>query len=147
MLECHWERRLIDIDEPFDRINGINDWRTGIHTTFQRDRKGDVSNNYRTNAECRVFRRKEVPWEVVNSRTVDAVPMYYEDEDLDVAVMGESDTRGTYVFEVHSGKKAPELRKAVEFSRQQLLQEIIKKGYNILVLEGQVTHSFLSIAM
>ncbi|KAG6832206.1 hypothetical protein H0H92_004171 [Tricholoma furcatifolium] len=82
------------------------------------------------------FRRKEIPWEVVNSRAVDAVPMYFEDEDLDIAVMGESDIRGTYVFEVQSNKKKPELRKAVEFARQQFLNEIIKKGYNILVLEG-----------
>lgn len=27
-----------------------------------------------------LFRRKETPWEVVASRSVDPVPMYYEDE-------------------------------------------------------------------
>ena len=27
-----------------------------------------------------LFRRKEIPWEVVDSRNVDPVPMYYEDE-------------------------------------------------------------------
>lgn len=26
------------------------------------------------------FRRKEIPWEVVDSRAVEPVPMYYDDE-------------------------------------------------------------------
>ncbi|KAG5639325.1 hypothetical protein H0H81_004528 [Sphagnurus paluster] len=82
------------------------------------------------------FRRREIPWEVVDNKSVNAIPMYYEDEDLDIAVVGEADTRGTYVFQVTSGKEAPSLRNAVEFARQQLLQEIIKKGYNILLLES-----------
>ncbi|KAG5719312.1 hypothetical protein E4T56_gene13296 [Termitomyces sp. T112] len=82
------------------------------------------------------FRRKEVPWEVVNSSTVDAVPMYYEDEDLEIAFTGQSNIRGTYVFDVSSGTKVPELRRVIEFARQQLLQRIAKKGYNILLLEG-----------
>ncbi|KAF8078383.1 hypothetical protein FPV67DRAFT_1465084 [Lyophyllum atratum] len=83
-----------------------------------------------------IFRRRETPWEVVDSKAVDAVPMYYEDEDLDIAVVGETDIRGTYVFEVNAGKKTPDLRRAVEFARQQLLQEVIKKGYNVLLLES-----------
>ncbi|KAF5377552.1 hypothetical protein D9615_005201 [Tricholomella constricta] len=82
------------------------------------------------------FRRRETPWEVVDSRAVDAIPMYYEDEELDIAIVGEADTRGTYVFEVNPRKKAPDLRKAVEFARQQLLEEVVKKGYNILLLES-----------
>ncbi|RDB28516.1 hypothetical protein Hypma_015282 [Hypsizygus marmoreus] len=82
------------------------------------------------------FRRKETPWEVVDSRSVEPVPMYYEDEDLDIAVVGEADTRGTYVFEVNPAKKPLELRDAVVFARQQLLQEVIKKGYNVLLLES-----------
>lgn len=28
----------------------------------------------------RLFRRKEIPWEVVDSRSVDPVYMYYEDD-------------------------------------------------------------------
>lgn len=105
------------------------------------------------------FRRREIPWEVVDSKAVEAVPMYYEDDgmcknplvsscsdrhfiELDIAVVGESDTRGTYVFEVDHGKKHLDLKDAVVFARQQLLQEVIKKGYNILLLErwiGSIT--------
>jgi len=81
------------------------------------------------------FRRRETPWEVVDSKAVDPVPMYYEDEDLDVAVVGETDIQGTYIFEVNSGRQTPDLRRAIEFARQQLLLEIIKNGYNILLLE------------
>ncbi|GLB36372.1 hypothetical protein LshimejAT787_0306600 [Lyophyllum shimeji] len=93
------------------------------------------SSNYALLLAC-VTRVLETPWEVVDSRAVDPVPMYYEDEDLDIAVVGETDTRGTYVFEVKPGRTPPDLRRAVEFARQQLLHEVIKNGYNILLLES-----------
>ncbi|KAJ7107669.1 hypothetical protein C8R43DRAFT_1044942 [Mycena crocata] len=84
-----------------------------------------------------LFRRKEVPWEVVDSKTIEPVPMYYdEDEELDIASVGEADTCGTYVFHVGQLKNTADLRNAVVFARQQLLQEVEKKGFNVLLSES-----------
>jgi len=81
------------------------------------------------------FRRKEIPWEVVDSHAVEPVPMYYDDEDLDIVSVGDADTCGTYVFDVKRVGN-PDLRHAVVFARQQLLDEVSKKGYNVLLLES-----------
>ncbi|KAJ7492854.1 hypothetical protein FB451DRAFT_552935 [Mycena latifolia] len=83
------------------------------------------------------FRRKEVPWEVVDSKAIEPVPMYYdEDKELDIVSVGEADTCGTYVFHVGQLKNAGDLRNAVVFARQQLLREIGKKGFNVLLSES-----------
>ncbi|KDR84758.1 hypothetical protein GALMADRAFT_131550 [Galerina marginata CBS 339.88] len=83
------------------------------------------------------FRRKEIPWEVVDSRSVDPVPMYYEDEDLEVILVKENNVRRTYAFEIkRDARESSELLKAVVFAREQLLEEIKKNGYNILLLES-----------
>ncbi|KAJ7293346.1 hypothetical protein C8J57DRAFT_1042995 [Mycena rebaudengoi] len=83
------------------------------------------------------FRRKEIPWEVVDSKTVEPVPVYYDqDKELDVVSVGEADMCGTYVFEVEQLKNAAELQKLVTFARQQLFQVVSKKGFNILLLES-----------
>jgi len=82
-------------------------------------------------------RRKETPWEVVDRKAVDPVPMYYDDdEDLDVVRVGESDTCGTFVFEVKHLPKGTHLRNAVFFAREQLLQEATKRDFNVLLLES-----------
>ncbi|KAF9036460.1 hypothetical protein BDZ89DRAFT_1011338 [Hymenopellis radicata] len=83
------------------------------------------------------FRRQwEAPWEVVDSKTVSPVCMYYDDEDtLDIVAVSDTDTRGTYVFDVKNLNRTA-LRNAVVFSRQQLIQEIEKKDFNILMLES-----------
>ncbi|KAJ6627165.1 hypothetical protein B0H10DRAFT_423093 [Mycena sp. CBHHK59/15] len=79
----------------------------------------------------------EVPWEVVESKTVEPVPTYYdEDKDVDIVSVGEADTCGTYVFDVEQLKNAADLRNVVVFARQQLLNEVGKKGYNTLLLES-----------
>jgi len=83
------------------------------------------------------FRRKEIPWEVVDSKAVEPVHMYYdEDKDLDIESVGEVDTCGTYVFHVGQLKNAADLRNAVVFARQQLLKEVGKKGFNVLLSES-----------
>jgi len=84
------------------------------------------------------FRRRETPWEVVDSKAVEPVPLYYEyeDDDLDIVTVGEANTRRTYVFDVNSSKKNIDLRDTVVFAQQQLLQETIKKGFNILLFES-----------
>jgi len=101
-------------------------------------------------------RRKETPWEVVDSKAVEPVPMYYDDEgtfsplplafsfltdtlssylDLDIVRVGETDKCGTYVFEVKHFPKDGHLRNAVFFAREQLLQEAAKTDFNVLLLE------------
>ncbi|KAF8898352.1 hypothetical protein BD779DRAFT_1483476 [Infundibulicybe gibba] len=83
------------------------------------------------------FRRTETPWEVVDSKAIEPVPMYYDDDDLDIVAIGETDTRGTYTFDVkHRSSQRRECQEAVIFSRQQLMQEILKKGYNTLLVES-----------
>jgi len=79
------------------------------------------------------FRRRETPWEVVENRAVDPVPMYYEDEDLDIIYVVDNDTVGTYVFDI---KRNCDFRNTLVFSRQLLLQEIAKKGLNVLLMES-----------
>lgn len=107
------------------------------------------------------FRRREAPWEVVDSKGVEAVPMYYEDEgesnlarvhvpeacsqfslaDLDIVVIGETDTRGTYVFEERKERNIADLRHVIVFARQQLLKEVTRRGYNVLLSERFVSTS------
>jgi len=102
------------------------------------------------------FRRKEIPWEVVDSKAIEPVAtgMYYEDDKgghtpcklsskpptrnagLDMVSVSEVDTCGTYVFHLDRLKNAADLRNAVVFARQQLLQEVAKKGFNVLLSES-----------
>jgi len=83
------------------------------------------------------FRRKEVPWEVVSNKTIEPVAMYYdEDKELDIVSVGDTNTCGTYVFHVKQLKNAADLRNAVVFARQQLLQEVGKRGFNVLLSES-----------
>ena len=41
-----------------------------------------------------IFRRKEIPWEVVDSKAVDPVPPYYEFEDDGVSVYSDDNQPG-----------------------------------------------------
>ncbi|EJD04365.1 uncharacterized protein FOMMEDRAFT_83102 [Fomitiporia mediterranea MF3/22] len=100
----------------------------------------------------RVFlRRRDAPWEVVDHKSVQPVPTFYDDEDVDIIHLSSAETRGTYVFESHSGASskrssgwasqstrsgAEHGRKALIFARQQLLREVAKKDCNVLLLEG-----------
>ncbi|KAJ3870151.1 hypothetical protein EV359DRAFT_76145 [Lentinula novae-zelandiae] len=81
------------------------------------------------------LRRKESPWEVAERKLVDPVLMY-EEEELDLDIVNQSDICGTYVFDVkkHDQSEA-DLRNAVVIARQQLLQEIATKGLNVLLTE------------
>jgi len=87
----------------------------------------------------RLFRRKEIPWEVVDIRSVDPVYMYYEDDSEDFQIIAIEDTNitRTYLLDVKNDtRQSPDLHKAVIFAREQLLQEAKKSGYNILWLES-----------
>ncbi|KAF8807188.1 hypothetical protein BYT27DRAFT_7099497 [Phlegmacium glaucopus] len=84
-----------------------------------------------------LFRRKEIPWEVVDSRSVDPVCMYYDDdsEDLEIVAIRDTSITRTYLLDVkHDAWKSA--HQAVIFAREQLLQEAKKNGYNILWLES-----------
>ncbi|KIY45341.1 hypothetical protein FISHEDRAFT_49449 [Fistulina hepatica ATCC 64428] len=85
---------------------------------------------------CRPKKSRIRPWEVVTQASVRPVPMFYDDEDLDIVASSDADTVGTYVFEVRHVEQPTSLQNAVVFARQQLLQEVAKKGYNILLVES-----------
>ncbi|PPR01181.1 hypothetical protein CVT24_006057 [Panaeolus cyanescens] len=85
------------------------------------------------------FRRKELPWEVVHSCSVDPVPVYYDsdDDDLDSIVSVKDNTvRRTYVLELKKPASTSVHRKAVMFAQERLLEEIEQNGYNTLLSES-----------
>ncbi|KAF9557843.1 hypothetical protein CPC08DRAFT_30178 [Agrocybe pediades] len=83
------------------------------------------------------FRRKEVPWEVVDNRSVAPVPTYYDDEDLDVLAVKSTNVRRTYILDVkRDARQGNDLLNAVVFAREKLLEELNKNGYNTLLLES-----------
>ncbi|KAF5337094.1 hypothetical protein D9611_003248 [Ephemerocybe angulata] len=83
------------------------------------------------------LRRKEAPWEVVENKFVDPSPTYYGDEELDLDEISKTDIKGTYVFDLKAGYAGiQDLQKAVTFSRQQLLREASRRGYNVLTVES-----------
>lgn len=55
--------------------------------------------------------------------------------ELDIVRVCDTDTCGTYVFDLKSLPRGNEFSNALLFARQQLMHEIEKKGYNVLVLE------------
>jgi len=84
-----------------------------------------------------LFKRHEIPWEVVDGKTVDPVPMRFEDSELELAVIKQGHVRRKYVLEVRPNVSLdPELQKAVIFAQGQLLDEIEQNGYNVLLSES-----------
>ncbi|KAF8845409.1 hypothetical protein BDN67DRAFT_987106 [Paxillus ammoniavirescens] len=84
------------------------------------------------------FRRKnEPPWEVVGCEIVEPVFMFDGGDELDVVRVRGMSMSGKYIFDFK--KHAPNGAQGVStvlFARQQLMQEITKKSYNILLIEG-----------
>ena|SRR5271154_6757621 len=67
--------------------------------------------------------------------------------DIDVSRVGNSDTVGTYVFDVNGIADIHELRRTLHFSRKLLLQEVAKRGFNVLLTERSADRPlFLSYA-
>lgn len=89
-------------------------------------------------AAMKWFRRKnEQSWEVVGCECIDPVPMIDDDDELDILRVRDTATCGTYIFDL--GKRSPQgsdYCNAVLFARQQLLQEIVKNNWNILLSES-----------
>ncbi|TFK23123.1 hypothetical protein FA15DRAFT_594843 [Coprinopsis marcescibilis] len=87
------------------------------------------------------FRRKDAPWEVVDNKFVDPVPTYHGSSALDIADISQTDIKGTYIFDLNQKdgrgyRGTHDLLRAVDFSRQQLLSEAEKKGFNVLLIES-----------
>lgn len=82
-------------------------------------------------------RRREDPWEVVGCKTVEPVIMVDSEDDDDVIYVQEGDTCGRYIFEfTRQAPSGMHCSSAVQFARQQLLQQVATKGYNVLLEEG-----------
>ncbi|KAG6334927.1 hypothetical protein ID866_4169 [Astraeus odoratus] len=85
----------------------------------------------------RCHRNHQAPWEVVGCKTIEPVLMFDPEEDWESVFVQDADTCGRYTFEFT--KHAPSgihYASALLFARQQLLQEVTKKGFNILLVEG-----------
>lgn len=62
--------------------------------------------------------------------------LMFDPIELDIDTVSHTDMKGTYVFDInHRDTGIQELQKAVTFSRQQLLGEASKRGYNVLLVE------------
>ncbi|RPD63159.1 hypothetical protein L226DRAFT_564446 [Lentinus tigrinus ALCF2SS1-7] len=74
-------------------------------------------------------------WEVVDQKTVDTVPTFTlrERDEMDIEEVYDATMSGLYVFEM---KKVTNLRGAVVFAQQLLLQEAEAKGYNVFLTQG-----------
>jgi len=79
------------------------------------------------------FRRKETPWEVVESKRIEPVAMYDADDDLDLIWVGESELSRTITYNL---KGCHHLLHAVNHARSRVLQDAARRGYNVLLCEG-----------
>ncbi|KAG0697164.1 hypothetical protein DFH29DRAFT_812108 [Suillus ampliporus] len=85
------------------------------------------------------FRRKnEQSWEVVGCECIDPpLIIIIIILDLDILRVRDTSTCGTYIFDL--GKRSPQgsdYTNAVLFARQQLIEEIVKSDYNVLLFES-----------
>ncbi|OSD06006.1 hypothetical protein PYCCODRAFT_1431825 [Trametes coccinea BRFM310] len=88
----------------------------------------------------RLFHQDTEAWEVVDSKAVEPIPVYSEDElqGMQVTRVYSTTMHRTYMFDM---KHAADLPSAVVFARSKLLQEAAEKEYNIFISEGwSVTH-------
>ncbi|KAI0936092.1 hypothetical protein AcV5_004316 [Taiwanofungus camphoratus] len=83
------------------------------------------------------IRRINEPWEVVDSRAVEPVPMYDDDDDLELVYVADTDLTNTYLFDRETRHSAAlDLHAAVAHARTRLLREAARRGCNVLLLEG-----------
>ncbi|KAH9982244.1 hypothetical protein BGW80DRAFT_1433680 [Lactifluus volemus] len=71
-----------------------------------------------------VVKKQEKPWEVVDSKAVEPVALFDEEDDLDIIYVHETRVVRTYVFDV---RKDHDLENSLEVQR---------KGYNAFWSEG-----------
>ncbi|KAH9996566.1 hypothetical protein BJV77DRAFT_154024 [Russula vinacea] len=82
-----------------------------------------------------VSKRQEKPWEVVDSKAVEPVSLFDEDdsEDIDIIYVHETRVVRTFVFDVRKDK---DVENSVLFAQQQFIEEVQRKGYNAFWTEG-----------
>ncbi len=99
-----------------------------------------------------VEKKKEKPWEVVDSKAVEPVPLFDEDDgactqalktesgrltsygaDIDIIYVHETQVVRNFVFDVRKDK---DLENSLLFAQQQFFEEVQRKGYNALWSEG-----------
>ncbi|CAE6433106.1 unnamed protein product [Rhizoctonia solani] len=81
-----------------------------------------------------LFRAPRRPcWEVVDHKEVKPTPVYYDQEDLQILKIHDSDIAGQYEFEMRSDFRC---RQALEAARLELLHQIKKDHCNVLLVEG-----------
>ncbi|KAI0296596.1 hypothetical protein BC826DRAFT_1091011 [Russula brevipes] len=80
-----------------------------------------------------VVKRHEKPWEVVDSKSVEPVPLFDEDDDIDIIYVHETRVVRTFVFDV---RKDEDLENSLLFAQQQFLEQVQRRGYNALWSEG-----------
>ncbi|KAI0824130.1 hypothetical protein BC628DRAFT_1420233 [Trametes gibbosa] len=84
----------------------------------------------------RLFHNRSTdPWEVVERTAIEAVSAYSEEEieDMQIIRVHSATVQATYTFDL---KNDTDLRRAVVFARQKLLQEAARKEYNVFLKEG-----------
>ncbi|KAI0314986.1 hypothetical protein OF83DRAFT_1164985 [Amylostereum chailletii] len=79
------------------------------------------------------FKKPEAPWEVVDSKSVEPVPLWDDEDDLDIIYIHDTDIVRNYVFDVRAQK---DIQRSLIFAQQQMLHEVRSKGYNVLWCEG-----------
>jgi hypothetical protein len=103
-----------------------------------------------------VEKKKEKPWEVVDSKSVEPVPLFDEEDgacilvlpqsaggltlciaDVDIIYVHETRVVRNYVFDVRKDK---DLENSLLFAQQQFVEEVQRKGYNALWSEGCAQH-------
>ncbi|TFL06428.1 hypothetical protein BDV98DRAFT_579425 [Pterulicium gracile] len=79
------------------------------------------------------LRRNDLPWEVVESVGVDPIPVCYEEN-------GPSDISRTYVFRLQNYRTREQLKGAVRFARNQLVEEVQRgeTGFDSIIHERWV---------
>ncbi|KAH9947642.1 hypothetical protein B0H21DRAFT_314401 [Amylocystis lapponica] len=82
------------------------------------------------------FRRKEDPWEVVDSKVIEPVPMYDDDDDIEILRVGESELSRVVTFDMKKTSQQPDIVGAVDYARSRVLRDAAKRGYNVLLCEG-----------
>jgi len=80
-----------------------------------------------------VVKRHEKPWEVVDSKSVEPVPLFDEEDDIDIIYVHETRVVRTFVFDV---RKDEDLENSLLFAQQQFLEQVQRRGYNALWSEG-----------
>jgi len=80
-----------------------------------------------------VQKKHEKPWEVVDSKAVEPVCLFDDDEDIDIIYVHETRVVRTYVFDV---RKDQDLGNSLSFAQQQFMEELERKGYNAFWTEG-----------